>query len=362
MSPLAAPDDGLEVLRTRAATAFALVLTLFLLAACGGGATSATGATGADTDGGPASASADGPFPAPVEHAFGETVVEDEPERVVTWGWASADAAVALGVVPAAIPFEDYGGGEDGVLPWVREALEADGAALPEVLPDTDDPPFEAISAADPDLILAVYSGITESDYALLSEIAPTVAYPGEAWSTPWRDVVRIVGTALGRSDRAGALLADIEATVAEAAAAHPVLEGKTVANVFPSPEAFYVYRPTDPRVAFTEDLGLDSAPSVTELAGGDESFFYTISTERVPELTSDVLVSYHDTQEGAEEFLASPTAGLMGQVERGAVAQVVGTELVAAVSPPTALSLTWGLDEYVRLLTDAAEAVDAGG
>jgi iron complex transport system substrate-binding protein len=28
--------------------------------------------------------------------------------------------------------------------------------------------------------------------------------------------------------------------------------------------------------------------------------------------------------------------------------------ELVASVSPPTALSLTWGLDDYVALLSEA--------
>ena len=42
--------------------------------------------------------------------------------------------------------------------------------------------------------------------------------------------------------------------------------------------------------------------------------------------------------------------------VARGQVAQVVGTELIAAVSPPTALSLTYGLDELVASLSAAAQ------
>jgi iron complex transport system substrate-binding protein len=37
-------------------------------------------------------------------------------------------------------------------------------------------------------------------------------------------------------------------------------------------------------------------------------------------------------------------------------VAEVNGTELIAAVSPPTALSLTWGLDDYVEALSAAAK------
>jgi len=76
-------------------------------------------------------------------------------------------------------------------------------------------------------------------------------------------------------------------------------------------------------------------------------------------QLDSDILVSYADTPSAAREFLRSPEARLMEQVRTGAVASVVGTELVAAVSPPTALSLTWGLDEYVRLLSKAAAAAD---
>jgi iron complex transport system substrate-binding protein len=41
-------------------------------------------------------------------------------------------------------------------------------------------------------------------------------------------------------------------------------------------------------------------------------------------------------------------------------VASVVGSQLIASVSPPTALSLTWGLDDYVAELSQAAEQVAA--
>ena len=44
-----------------------------------------------------------------------------------------------------------------------------------------------------------------------------------------------------------------------------------------------------------------------------------------------------------------------MAQVTDGAVAEVTGTDFIASVSPPTALSLTWGLEEYVELLSGAA-------
>jgi iron complex transport system substrate-binding protein len=82
----------------------------------------------------------------------------------------------------------------------------------------------------------------------------------------------------------------------------------------------FYVYKPADPRVAFTIDLGMVDAPSVDALAGGDDdtTFYYTLSHERLGELTSDILVSYADTQADADRFLGSAPAQLMEQVKRG--------------------------------------------
>lgn len=322
-------------------------------AACGEDEGASAGSTA------PAAASA--AFPVTIEHAFGETVIEEPPARIAAWGWASADASIALGVVPVAIPFQEYGGDEDGVLPWIREALEDRRAEIPAVLPNSgDEPPYEEIAAAKPDLILAVYSGITKEQYDLLSAIAPTVAYPGEAWATPWRDTIRIVGTALGKDAEATALLDEIDATLAEQAEAHPELEGKSVAMVWDAAGTFYVYKPADPRVEATLALGLTSAPAVDELASGDETFYYTLSYERLDELESDILVSFADTPKLSKAFLRSSHARAMRQVKDGAVAEVVGPEFVAAVSPPTALSLTWGLEEYVGLLAAAAAEVDA--
>lgn len=299
-----------------------------------------------------------GSFPVTVTHAFGETVIEAAPERVVTWGWGSADAAIALGVVPVAIPFQAYGGDAEGVLPWIREALESQGAEVPTILPDAQEAPIEAIAAARPDLIIAAYSGVTADEYELLSQIAPTVAYPDQPWATPWRDLIGIVGTSLGKADQADALLTQIDGAIADAAAAHPELAGKSVAMVWDVAGTFYVYKPADARVEFTLDLGLVNAPSVDELSTDESSFFFTLSYEELDRLTSDILVSYADTQEASDAFLASDQAKLLPQVAAGTVAEVVGTEFIASVSPPTALSLTWGLDEYVAILAEAAAEV----
>lgn len=300
----------------------------------------------------------DGTFPVTIAHAFGETEIAAEPERVATWGWGSTEAALALGVVPVAMAQQSYGANDEGVLPWVAEELDELGAETPVILTDDGEaPPYEELVEAAPDVILAPYSGITEEQFELLSEIAPTVAYADEAWTTPWRDVVTTVGTALGRADEAEAVLAGLDAELAAQAEAHPELEGLTVAAVWDVAGTFYVYTPEDSRVEFLSALGLDDAPVVAELANGDSPFFYTLSHEQLDRLESDVVISYHDTQAEADAFLASAPIRAIPAVARGQVAQVVGTELIAAVSPPTALSLTYGLDELVSALSAAAQA-----
>ncbi|MDY7528762.1 MULTISPECIES: ABC transporter substrate-binding protein [unclassified Cryobacterium] len=298
-------------------------------------------------------------FPVTIENAFGSTVIPKQPTRVVTWGWGSADDAIALGVIPVAMPFQAYAGDAQGVLPWISEALATSGTPTPTVLPDSTEPPYEDIAKAAPDVILAAYSGITAEQYALLSKIAPVVGYPDQPWATNWRDLITITGTALGKSAEATTLLAGIDAKIAAAAAAHPEFAGKSIALTSDSGGTFYVYKKEDPRVAFTLDLGFVNAPAVDALATDEASFYYTLSHEQLDKLTSDVLVNFGTTQEESDAFLSAGYAQAMPQVQRGSVASPVGAAFISSVSPPTGLSLTWGLDDYVTMLSTAAKAAE---
>jgi iron complex transport system substrate-binding protein len=344
--------------RTRGAAVGALALLAGLaLAACGSDdADTSTGDAGSSGDGGDAAA-ADA-FPVTIEHAFGSTEIPEEPQRVVTWGWGSTDAVLALGEVPVGMPAFSYGADENGLMPWVAEDLEEKGVDTPALLTEGEEPPLGEILELEPDLILAHYSGITEKQYEDLSEIAPTVAYPEAPWSTPWREVVETTGTALGQEDEAEQVLADIDAEVAAAAEEHPEFEGKTIAATAFDPTTNYVYTVDDPRVEFLTDLGFENAPSVTDLYNGDISFYFTLSSEQLDQLTSDVLLVYHDSEEAQAEFADRPGVDTMEQVQQDRVAEVTGQDVVSSVSPPTALSLTYSLDEYVDALSEAASNV----
>lgn len=339
-------------LRTAVAVAAAGAIAL-ALSACGGGSTT----TSSTTSGAAASSAASGSstpaasgFPVTITHAFGQTTIDSAPERVASWGWGSADAALALGVVPVAIAQQTYGGNADGVLPWVADKLTALGAATPALLPNNGtDAPIEQILAAKPDVLLAQYSGLTQVEYERLTQAGvKVVAYPDKPWSTPWRDVVTITGQVLGKTAEAETVLKNIDTEIAQRASANPEFAGKSMAAALYSGGSLYVYTPADPRVQFTQDLGFTTPDSVTSLDTKEASFYFTLAPEQFGSLDADVLLMYGATDDEVNTFLASPEAKLLPQVNGGKIAKVTGESEVSSVSPPTALSLTWGMDKFV--------------
>jgi iron complex transport system substrate-binding protein len=155
-------------------------------------------------------------------------------------------------------------------------------------------------------------------------------------------------------------VLGGIDSLIAEAAAEHPEFAGKTIAAVWDVAGTFYVYKKEDARVEFMFGLGLENAPAVDELSNGESSFYYTLSYEELDKLKADIIVAYADTQEEMDAFLGSSYGQAIPAVKAGAVAQLVGTQFIASVSPPTALSLTWGLDQLVAAVADAAAVAAA--
>lgn len=319
------------------------------VAACGSSADRSPGA------GAPATENSTSGFPVSIPNMFGTTTIEKRPERIVTLGIGSDDALLAMGVTPVAMSFATYGADAQGLHPWTKDQLTAMGVPTPTILPDSQDPPYEQIISEKPDLILATYSGITQRDYDLLSKIAPTVASPEGPWTSSWRDVVTTAGVAIGEPDAAAKVLNDVDADIAAAARTHPELSGKTVAFAQDYSGTFSVYDDSDPRVQFAQDIGMVSAPAVSALDTDSSSTTFALSYERLGELKSDVLVSFAETQKDQDDFLNAEYAQLMPQVENGAVAKIVGPELIAAVAPPTALSLPWVLEDYVAALSIAA-------
>jgi iron complex transport system substrate-binding protein len=320
-----------------------------LLAGCGSGTEPAAEAAEGSAE--------SGAFPVTIEHTFGSTTIEERPERVVVLGWSGQDVLYALGVQPVGMPSYPYGGGDDGVLPWNDEHYDPETTTL---LDTTDGPPLEQIAALRPDVILAPYEGFDEGVYDDLSGIAPTVAYPGEPWTTPWREQTTMIGQALGKADEAEELVADTEARVAAVAAEHPEFEGLDFAYTSLGAEALYLYLPTDPRVQLIEDLGFTVAPSVEELGAGSEGTFYAqLSLEQAPAIESDVLIGFTDGL-SAEEALTSDLYAGVPAIERDAAVVLDDQTVAAAASSVSVLAIPYVLDQLVDGLAGAA--VNAAG
>ena len=331
----------------RLTTAVAALIALTLaLTACGGNSTDQTG------DAGPG-------YPVSITSALGTATIPAKPQRVVTLGWGSTEAAVALGVIPVGMrDMRSNTGTGEGVLPWVADALDG---KTPELLEEKSDAiPYERIAALRPDLILSVQSGLTPDQYARLTQIAPTVAQPGKSWQTSWQDQTTIVGKALGESDRAAKLVADGEKRLADVKAAHPEFAGKTVASFSAtSPGSLGYYFDTDPRVKMLAAMGFTPLPALTELReeAPEGKFATQVSWENVSKYSADVLTAWFldkGMQSGTE---ANPTFRNLRAVQRQAYVPVTDPPLVFAVSSPNVLNLQWMLDRFVPQLSKAAKA-----
>lgn len=106
-----------------------------------------------------------GALPVTVDHQYGSTTIEEAPERVVSVGLMEQDALLALGIAPVATT-EWWGEKPGAIFDWASDDLG--DRPLPEKLPG-DKIQFEKIAALQPDLIVALYSGITEEGYKKLS-------------------------------------------------------------------------------------------------------------------------------------------------------------------------------------------------
>ncbi|GAA1167106.1 ABC transporter substrate-binding protein [Ornithinimicrobium humiphilum] len=321
-----------------------------------GGTTEDSGATSDDT----AAADGDtGTFPTTVEHAFGETTIESDPQRVVTVGWTDHEIMAALGEVPIAAVKINWGGNDAGSTDWFDEAVTELGADPADITryDDSDGIPVDEIAALEPDLIIGSNSGMSQEDYDRLSKIAPTVAYPEQPWSTPWRESVELVGQAIGRPDQAEQAIADTEAAFEATQEKYPQLEGTSFAWGWFTPtdtSTIGLYTVTDLRPQFLTELGMVNSPVVEELSTAG-TFSANLSAEQADTLDADVFVFYVDGEFGAEQVLADPLLSQIPAMANGAYVASADQQAALGMSSPTPLSIPVALETFIPDVAEAA-------
>lgn len=233
-----------------------------------------------------------GPFPVVIEHKFGATVIEKAPERIVSVGYHDHESLLAVGVAPVALRY-NYGDYPYGVFPWGQELLgDAKPVVMDFAMGELD---FEAIAALRPDLIVAVYSGITAEEYAVLSRIAPTIAQSGEYidFGMPWQEQTIMIGTAVGRQEAAEAAVAAVEARYQEVRREHPEFAGKKIVlAVWREGGQIGLLAEQDVRMRVFLNMGFELPESVKPLFG--DQFYAFISQEQLRLLNDADIVVWH--------------------------------------------------------------------
>lgn len=340
-------------MRSRGVVSLVIASTAALvLSACGSSSDDSSAA-----DASAASGSAE--YPVVIEHALGTTTIEEAPERVATVAWANHEVPLALGVVPVGMAAANFGDDDgDGMLPWVEEKLEELGGEPPVLFDETDGIDFEAVADTDPDVILAAYSGLTQEDYDTLSQIAPVVAYPEEAWATSWRDVITFNAKGLGLEAEGTELISRIEGEIDEATAEYPELEGTAtmfMTHVDPTDlSTVNFYTAADTRAAFFEDLGLTTPKAVAEASAGGK-FSGSVSAEQLDMFDDVELIVTYGDQELVDTLRADPLLSQMPAVENDAIVFLDGNGPMGTAANPTPLAISWVLDDYVAQLAEAA-------
>lgn len=334
-------------LRPLAAVA-ALALSLSALTACGSDGAESPPAGDPTTSG----STADGSFPATVEHKFGETVVPEEPKRVVSVGVTEQDVLLQLGVVPVGVT-EWYGEQPDATWPWAHDLLDG---AEPEVLVVDDGFEFEKIAGLDPDLIVGTNAGMTKKDYQLLSAIAPTITGTDGsiAYFSDWQDQVLQIARGLGREADGQQIVDDLEADYAAVAAEHPEWDDLTAtfSQGGPYDGTLYVYPPglsTD----FLTQLGFTMTTGFEEYA--PEGSQAEISAENVGLIDADVIVFATEDQKGFDGLQEFGTIGSLPAVKAGRSVYTDGT-LAGAIYFDSPLSRAYVLERLTPLLEQAVD------
>ena len=280
-----------------------------------------------------------------IQHKFGTTQVPAAPKRVVAVGFNDQDFALAVGVKP--VGARQFQGGIDITdRPWAQAAL---GGSQPEII-GAEELEFEKIAALRPDVILGVYSGITEDDYKTLSKIAPTVAQSGDYvdFGMPWEEEAETISRALGREPRARAWSTRSRRSSRPRAASTRSSRARRSRSPSP-PGKVYVYGSQDLRARFFTELGLESPPAIEKLAG--KSFFAQLGSERLDLLDQDVLIVYGSPDDVKALPLLKRSA--VARENRIVYLDPVG-DFANAIGFSSPLSLPFAIDEGIPQLARA--------
>ena len=223
-----------------------------------------------------------------IKHEAGETQVCNQPQKVVVLGPHMLDILLSLDVQPAgfaeieALQRSDYNNPAEQI-----SYLGSRVTSQPINVGTRGEPSLELLVQLKPDLILGEI-GPNRDEYALLSQIAPTLLFKGSR-KDDWQQSIQVLGKALGRSEKAQQVieeynqrLATVRTELAPIVAAHP--QALLLATMGLKEQIWFSDR-TDYSGGLLEDLGfkLKSLPAKANQSTG-------VSLEILPQLDTDLI------------------------------------------------------------------------
>lgn len=334
------------MIRTTRRRAIAATAALALGAAGLAGCSSDSSDADATSDSAAAAAS----YPMTLASPYGETELEEKPERVAVVSNVDLDVALSLDVVPVISP--SYGQEPEA---WTQEKLEELGESKLTTFDATDGVDYEAIAEAEPDVILATSGWTLDEDYEQLSKIAPIVSYQGEDGlaAMTWAERTEEAGAALDLSDKATEVVDGVEQQFADARKEHPEFEGKTFTYAVVHPEQISYISYEGSNIDFFTNLGFELPEQASEFSETESA----VSRENLDVLDADVLlVGYPFGDEGVmtkSELEKDELFQQIPAVKEGRYA-VVDDLVASPLAYPSPLGEPWVIEELVPVLADA--------
>lgn len=284
-----------------------------------------------------------GVFPRTVRHAFGETVIETQPERVVVLDTGELDASVVLGVTPV------------GAAEYLSTGLPDYIAARKDdiqLVGTTAEPDIEAILALKPDLILSSKLRHDESVYKTLSAIAPTVF--AERPGVTFKQNFILYAQALGREAEARTVMDLYENGVRGLNAQLPDPRPTTsIVQIRPDMVRFYM------RANFLGQILTDLGFPRSDAENVDD-FAFDGSQETLGEYADGefiiLAVQGGDANEAAPEILASPVWGSLPAVKADKVLEAPSDVFIGGIGYGSAMLVVntlagyFGIDPVITL------------
>lgn len=286
----------------------------------------------------------------------GEVKVPASPQKIVVLGIQLAGMLESLDVEYSAVGgYYAQADGFRSCYPWLSDTVLD---KIDEDLVAQTDVNVEAVAAQKPDLILATsYMGRDDATYEQLSAIAPVVLPEDGAMNPDWNAVYSTMAEAVGKTEVAEKIVAEVTAKYAETQIKYPEVAGKTY-QFFGATDDGYMMGNGSP----LKLIGMEPGRYHTD----EHQNGTTFSWEKMGDLDADLLAVYDPTGQWWDKLQDDARFAELPAVESG---NTYRTDLAVAcaVNSSDPIGLEWFLDNHISQWaakldsTSGSEAASAG-